>query len=185
MDFKQSNDNIILGSGEIYIGLYEDIEDVFDLTEEEEKGLLNVGAVESGATLTVENNFEGIESDNRGTIAQFNQGKDVIFSTGVMNWDTDMIAKFLTGSNIIKEGNKTIMRISDKDVAKDVYIRFIHEKKDGSGFLIVNVFRANFTGNLEFVFSKEGATTTNYEFTANSVGEDSDYLEIVEEEIEG
>lgn len=179
MDFKEA-DKIVLGSGEIYLGLTSEIEDVFNLTEEEEKNLLNVGAIESGATLNISAESEAIESDNRGVIARFNQGKNITFSTGVMTWDLDNMAKFLTGSKVEVQGNKKIMKLSEKDNAKDVYIKFIHEFKDGSGKLTVNLFKTQFTGELEFVFSKEGATTANYEFSANAVGKDSEYLEIIE-----
>ena len=179
MNFKES-DKIVLGSGEIYLGLTSEIKDVFNLAEKEEEGLLNVGAIESGATLNIGAESEAIESDNRGVVARFNKGKNVTFSTGVMTWDLDNMAKFLTGSKIVKTDGKKVMRLSEKDNAQNVYIRFVHKFKDGSGELIVNVFKAQFTGELEFVFSKEGATTANYEFSASATGKESEYLEIIE-----
>ena len=180
MDFQEA-DRIVLGSGEIYLGLTKEIEDIFNLTKEEEEKLVNVGAIESGATLNISNSSEAIESDNRGVIARFSQGKDVEFSTGVMTWNLDNMAKFLTGSKVEVKGNKKIMRISDKDNANEVYIKFVHEFKDESGELVVNIFKAQFSGDLEFVFSKEGATTQDYKFSAMAVGKDSNYLEIIEE----
>lgn len=163
----QEADPIVLGSGELYLGKIENVENT---TEETIKAALkNVGAIESGATLTYTPTIQAIKSANRGTITSFVTEEEVTFGCGIMTWIIDNLANLApatvevdseTGAKTIKIGNKGMIPIN--------YLRFIHKKKDGSGELIVNIAKAQSTKGFQFTFDSENPLTINYEFMALS-----------------
>lgn len=177
----QKSDPIILGSGELFIGFANEIIDPEILTTEEEAKLINIGAIESGATIDIANEYKEIKSANRGTVAKFKIDSSCKFSTGICTWVLENISKFLTGSKFTedKTEGKRKMVIGKDDTPPVVYLRFVHTKKDGSGELIVNMYKAQFDGDLNFVFENENPVTINYEF-AGMTNNNNNYVEFVE-----
>lgn len=179
-----NSDPIILGSGELYIGLASDIADLTSLTTVEEEALINIGAIEAGASLTITNQKADVVSANRGKLMKFLIDRDVKFTTGILTWDSQNVCDFLLGGSYSEEKDagdvvtSKKMVVGSKDVLPDVYLRFVHTKKDG-GKLTVNIYKANFDGELSFLFEKEKATTINYEFMAMA-HDTSNYVEIIE-----
>lgn len=177
-------DNIILGSGQLYLGLCDNIADLANLTPEEEAALINVGAIESGATLEIETDAEEVESANMGVIARFPIKTTVTFKTGVMTWNLDNL-KFLLDAQVTTDTltgeKKTVIGPAQK--FPEVYLRFKHQKRDG-GELIINIYRAQPEGNLALEFAKEDPTVVDYSFIAlpkrGSNFFDCNYLEIIE-----
>jgi len=175
----QPSDPIILGSGELYLMMAKDIVDLEELTEDEELELVNIGAIESGATIDISNTTMDLKSANRGLLARIKTGTEVRFNTGIMTWQLENISKFLTGSKYHEDENGKKMIIGKDDHSPSVYLRFVHQKRDGSGELIVNMYKAVFDGDLNFVFDTENPTTVNYEFIATT-NDDGNYVEFVE-----
>lgn len=174
----QESDPIILGSGELYLGKVLNPETA---TEEEiTAALKNVGAIESGATLQYNPTIKTIKSANRGTIASFVSEEEVKFNCGIMTFILENLATLapatvtddkVTGKRTIKIGGKGTLPIN--------YLRFIHTKKDGTGTLTVNIFKAQATNGFQFTFDNENPLVTNYEFTALS-DNDGNLVEIIE-----
>lgn len=177
----QESDPIILGSGELYIALATDIADPENVTTEEEAKFLNIGAIESGASIDISNTYKEVEAANRGLVAKLKIKTNVKFSTGIMTWNMENISKFLTGSKFTEDMSKgeRKMIVGKDDLSPTVYLRFIHEKKDGSGDLIVNVYKATFDGDLNFVFNTDNPVTVNYEFVGMTTNE-GNYVEFIE-----
>lgn len=176
----QKSDPIILGSGELFISLAKDIVDPENLTTEEEAALINIGAIESGATIDIADEKIDIESANRGLIAKISTKKEIRFSTGIITWNISNISKYLLGSTFTENestGEKKMI-ISDKDSSPTVYIRFVHEKKDG-GQLICNIYKGVFDGELSLAFEGENPTTVNYEFVSLT-NKNRNYVEFIE-----
>lgn len=177
----QESDPIILGSGELYIALASDIADPENVTEAEEAKFLNIGAIESGASIDIANTYKEIEAANRGLIGKFKIKTNVKFSTGIMTWNMENISKFLTGSKFTEDKTKgeRKMVVGKDDRSPIVYLRFIHEKKDGSGNLIVNMYKSTFDGDLSFVFNTDNPVSVNYEFVGMTTNE-GNYVEFIE-----
>lgn len=177
-------DNIILGSGQLHLGLCDNIADLANLTPEEEAALVNVGAIESGATLEIETDATEIESANMGVIARIPVKTTVTFKTGVMTWNLDNL-KFLCDMQVTTNPTtgekKTVIGAIQK--FPEVYLRFVHQKKDG-GELIINIYRAQPEGNLALEFAKEDPTVVDYSFIAmpkrGADFFDNNFLEIIE-----
>lgn len=174
----QEADPIVLGSGELYLGKVENPETA---TEQEiETALKNVGAIEAGATLSYSPKIKDIKSANRGTIARFITEEEVTFSCGIMTWIIDNLA-LLAPATVTTDagtGKKTI-KIGGKGMIPVNYLRFIHTKKDGTGELIVNIYKAQATNGFKFTFDNENPLVTNYEFGALS-DNNGNLVEIVE-----
>lgn len=178
---KTASDPIILGSGELYLCLASDIENPEDVTTEEEAKFLNIGAIESGANIDIANEYQEVKSANRGTVARFKVDSSVRFSTGIMTWNMENISKFLTGSSYTDDAltGERKMIVGKDDTPPNVYLRFIHTKKDSSGELIVNLYKATFDSDLSLVFANENPVTINYEF-AGMTNENNNYVEFIE-----
>lgn len=177
----QDSSPIILGSGELYIGFANEIADLENLTTAEEEKLINIGAIESGANVDIANEHQEVKSANRGTIMKFKVDSEVKFSSGIMTWHLENISKFLTGSEFEEDKTKgeRKMVIGKDDNPPIVYLRFVHTKKDGTGELIVNMYKALFDGDLNLVFDNENPVTVNYEFVALT-NDNNNYIEFVE-----
>ncbi|HHV26005.1 MAG TPA: hypothetical protein GXX63_02275 [Tissierellia bacterium] len=182
----QESDPIILGSGELYLALANEITNPEDFENFDDTNLINIGAIESGANVNIATEKGEIRSSNRGLITKYSIGKDVRFSTGVMTWNMESMSKFLTGSEYEEDITNGIrkMVISAKDEPPTCYLRFVHEKKDGSGKLIANIYKAQFDGDLNFVFDTENPTTINYEFVGLET-DNKNYIEFIETFIPG
>ncbi len=181
----QPSDPIILGAGELYLALSNEVSDPEDFENFDDTNLINIGAIESGANIDIVTEKTEIRSTNRGLITKLSAGKDVRFSTGVMTWNMESISKFLTGSEYsenISEGMRKMV-IGSKDESPICYLRFVHEKKDGSGKLIVNMYKAQFDGDLNFIFGEE-PTTINYEFVGLETV-NKNYVEFIETFVPG
>lgn len=164
---RQESDPILLGSGELYLGKIDNVEEA---TEEEIKSALkNVGAIEAGATLEYSNSIQEIKSANRGTLMRFVSDEEVKFNCGVLTWNLENLANLAPATVDVdpETGTKTI-KIGGKGQLPINYLRFIHKKKDGSGELIVNIFKAQATNGFSFTFDNENPLSVNYEFSALS-----------------
>lgn len=177
----QESDPIILGSGELYLALASDIADPEKITTEEEAKFINIGAIQSGANIDISNTYQEVEAANRGLIGKFKIKTETRFSTGICTWVMENVSKFLTGSTYTDDTvtGERKMVIGKDDNSPTVYLRFVHKKKDGSGDLIVNMYKAVFDGDLNFVFNTDNPVTVNYEFVGMATDK-GNYVEFIE-----
>lgn len=178
----QESDPILLGSGELYIGQVANVEEA---TEQEiEAALKNVGAIQAGATLQYSNSVTEIKSANRGTIMRFFSNHEVKFNCGVLTWKIDQLELMAPGTveTDSETGTKRIKLNNKKGIPVN-YLRFIHEKKDGSGELIVNIMKAQATNGFSFTFDNENPVSLPYEFSALA-DKDGNICEIIETFVE-
>lgn len=174
----QAADPIILGSGELYLGTVANPETA---TETEiEAALKNIGAIESGATLTYKPTIKEVKSGNRGTIIRFISDEEVKFDCGILTWKVDNLALLApaTVNTDAVTGTKTV-KIGAKGGLPVNYLRFIHTKKDGSGTLTVNISKAQNTNGFKFSFNNDNPLSVGYEFEALSDA-NGNLVEIIE-----
>ncbi len=173
----QESEPIILGSGELYLGKVENPETADETTIE--TALKNVGAIESGATLSYKPTIQNVKAANRGHIMSFVTDEEVTFDCGILTWKLDNLANLapatveedkVKGTKKIKIGRKGMIPVN--------YLRFVHKKKDGTGDIIVNIYKAQAVNGFQFAFS-EKPTVVNYEFTALS-DKNGNLVEIIE-----
>ncbi len=161
----QEADPIILGSGELYLGTVANPETADETTIE--AALKNIGAIESGATLTYKPSIKEVKSANRGTVMRFVSEEEVTFDCGILTWKIDNLALLApaTVTTDATSGTKTI-KIGAKGMLPVNYLRFIHTKKDGSGTLVVNISKAQNVNGFKFSFENDNPLSVGYEFSA-------------------
>lgn len=174
----QESDPIILGSGELYLGVVENPETALETAIE--AALKNIGAIESGATLEYKPSIQEIESTNRGTLMRFVTKEEVTFDCGILTWKVDNLASLApaTVSTDTTTGTKTV-KIGGKGMLPVNYLRFVHTKKDGSGTITVNILKAQNTNGFSFAFDKEKPLSIGYQFSALATT-DGTLVEIIE-----
>ncbi len=177
LDYQAEN-QIILGSGELYLGVVANPETADEATIE--AALKNIGAIESGATLEYKPSIKEIESANRGTLKRFITKEEVNFDCGILHWLVDNLALLApaTVTTDATSGTKTV-KIGGKGSLPVNYLRFVHTKKDGSGTITVNILKAQNTNGFSFAFDKEKPLSIGYQFSALATS-DGTLVEIVE-----
>ncbi|MEC1768283.1 hypothetical protein [Schinkia azotoformans] len=176
-----SGQNILLGSGKLYLGL---VDNVATATEEQiESALTEVGAIDRGASITYAPTFTEVDSANYGTLASFLTKEEVTFTSGVLNWNLKNLENFSAGSysEDTTAGTKRIGIGGLKSVPIN-YLRFVHEKEDGKK-LIVNIFKAQSQNGFALTFDNENPVVIDAQFKALAVPGKSDgnLVEIIEE----
>jgi len=178
LDYKETDiDNILLGDGELYLGILPDGTDPETaLSTVIDDALKNIGIIESGATLNIDKKMKDLKS-NRGIVGRYTTETNTSFKSGVLSWNINDLNSLL-GATVTTDGTSKKTVVGANDRLPVVYLRFIHTKADG-GTLTVNMYRAQAEGKLDFKFDREKHTTINYEFMAlaSSAG---NYVEILE-----
>ncbi|SHK42290.1 hypothetical protein [Desulforamulus aeronauticus] len=174
----QVSDPIVLGSGELYLGVVANPETADEATIE--AALKNIGAIESGASLEYKPSIQEIGSANRGTIMRFVTKEEVTFDCGILTWKVDNLALLAPAAVTTDAATKTkIVKIGGRGMLPVNYLRFIHTKKDGSGTITVNILKAQNTNGFSFAFDKEKPLSVGYQFSALATN-DGTLVEIVE-----
>ena len=180
----QESDPILVGSGELYIGVVNDPENTDETTIK--AALKNIGVIQAGATLTYSNDIKEIESGNRGIIMSFITKQRIEFDCGIMTWVFDNLELLCPGTveTNVETGTKKI-KIGAKKTLPVNYLRFIHEKSDGNGELIINMYRATPNSGFALTFDKEEPLSVGYKFTglATNSGNMCEIIETFEESI--
>jgi len=181
----QNSEPIVLGSGELYLVKSSEISDPSALTTEEEAKLINVGAINSGASVTISKDLIDVYGKNRGLIKKIAKATNVTFKTGIISFILKNVAEFLYGVDYVEDavaGTKKII-IGDENTPA-CYLRFIHTDKESGKQLIVNIYKTQFVGENEFNFDDEEATAVNYEFAGlpvnDGAGGKNSYVEFIE-----
>ncbi len=175
----QTSEPIIVGSGELFVAKFDEISNPANLTTTDEAKLVNIGAIEADAQIVIAKDRFDVRSANRKLLKVLSADTNVTFSCGIMTWVLDNLSKFLLNSSFTEDATtgekKSVIGIDD--TMPEVYLRFVHKKLDG-GELVVNIYKAVFSGDLSVTFAERNATTTNYEFRALAFGDS--YMEILE-----
>lgn len=178
-----TNEPVVLGSGRLYTSNLEDIENA---TEEEiEASLVELGVIESGATLTYEPTVEQFRGGKNNRIIQsYITQEDLTFSSGIMTWNLEGL-KLLAPGNYTEETDATsgmdtkTLKVGGQYMPNVSYLRFVHDKRYEEGQIVVNIAKAESISGMELTFDNSEKTTTNYEFTSRG-DKDGTLVEIVE-----
>lgn len=176
-----NSENIILGSGDLFIAKYTgQMPD--DTTIEAEDN--RAGNIKGGATLEYSTDNQTVE-DDKGRVKKTTTTKETVtLKTGLITWAAAYI-KALISTARVDETTKTGHRIFKigglSNVSKDKYLfRFVHTRDDGRK-LRVTVTGKN-TGAVSLAFDPENATQVDAEVTAEAL-DDEGTLVIVDDEL--
>lgn len=179
----ESFDSVVLGSGWLYASPVKDIANVFALTEAEEAALINVGYIESSAVLKAKSSSVYANAANAGRVKRAEGDKEVTFDTSIISWNLENVAKLLTGSDYTEADGVKTFTYADSDSSPVVFLRFIHTDDVDNRKVTIDMYKAQFSGDLELNFSKKDAVSFNYSFDvlAKNNGTKNVYVNVVEE----
>ncbi|MEA4921389.1 MAG: hypothetical protein VB078_10790 [Clostridiaceae bacterium] len=176
-------ENVVLGSGWLYASPVSAITDVFALTTTEAAALVNIGYIESSAKLSTKSKATFATAANAGKVKRCEGDKEVAFETGIISWELDNVAKFLTGSTYAEADGVKTFTYANSDTAPIVFLRFIYEDQTDNRKVTIDMYRCQFTGELELDFNKKDPVTFDYAFDllAKNNGTKNVYFNIKEE----
>lgn len=176
-----------VGSGYLYACEYDQIANPYAITAEERAAFDEIGYIESDAVLSAKATGVDLKTANYGKIGKIYSDKEVSFVTGVISWDLENVAKYLTGSEYEETAAGTRFYYGVDDRAPRVCLIFVSEdEKEGKRISIVMPL-AQFQGELEMNFNAENPVSFNYAFdlmsTVNPEKQKSYYFYTDEEDV--
>lgn len=163
LNYIENDGNVVvLGSGELYAMKLTPSTDYSTVTTE---SMTDLGYIQANATLKMSAETKDIETANAGTVGSVSGKKAVSFTTGIMSWDLDNLANFLTGSSVTTDatsGKKTFY-YGDADKAPNVMLRFVSEDEAANKKITIDMYKCNFNGEVGFDFG-EDPITFDYSF---------------------
>lgn len=156
-------DNIILGSGSLYLLSYESGEFPTDATIETDTN--TVGWIKGGAELTYTPTEYEVTNDFGQAIKRFVTKEEVGFKSGILTWALENIARLcpgvLTTDNVKHE---KVLKIGGASALKSNLLRFVHTKADGKKLRVTMIATA--ASGLTLAFKPESETITDAQFKA-------------------
>ena len=181
--------SVVVGSGYLYACDADKIANPYKITEEERAAFEEIGYIEDSAVLKATAAGVDVKTANYGKIGKIYSDKEVSFVTGVISWNLENVAKYLTGSDYEETEAGTRFYYGVDDRAPRVCLIFVSEdEKEGKRISIVMPL-AQFQGELEMNFNAENPVSFNYAFdlmsTVNPEKQKSYYFYTDEEDVKG
>ncbi|PNT94148.1 hypothetical protein [Clostridium thermosuccinogenes] len=154
------NDEVILGSGQLYLMEYTEDSMPEDLVIETEAN--SVGRIKGGASLEYKPTEYEVTDDFGEVVKRFITKEEVTFKSGILTWSLENISK-LSPATLTDDTTKheKVLKIGGAKALKNYVLRFVHTKDDGNKLRITlvatagNGFSISFTGDKETVIDAE------------------------------
>lgn len=168
-EFDKS-ENIILGSGDLYLVKYTDTIPDDDTIETDDN---RAGNIKSGATLEYSMENTTVEDDKGRVKKTIITKETVVFKTGLLTWSKTWFQALVQTARVdetSKPGHRITKLGGLANLSKDKWLfRFVHTRDDGRK-LRVTVTGKN-TGTLSLAFQPDNPTTADAEITADTLDE--------------
>jgi len=170
-------DEIILGSGDLYLVEYADGELPSDATIEVAGNM--VGAISGGASLEYKPTMYEVEDDNNKIHKRMITKEEVTFKSGILTFDLANLA-MLSHTEVTDDavGGKKTIKIGGKKTLTSYVLQFVHTKDDENKLRIRMVATAG--DGFTLTFAKDKETVTDATFKALSQT-DGTLVEIIDE----
>lgn len=179
--------SVVVGSGFLYAVEYDRVANPYAITDEEMALFEEIGYIESNAVLKATAAVEALRTANYGRIGNIYADKAVSFVTGVISWNMEHVAKYLTGSTYEETDTQTRFYYGVDDRSPKVCLLFIAEDDYEGQRITIVMPNAQFQGELEMDFNAESPVSFNYGFdlngTVNPADHKSYYFYTIEEKI--
>lgn len=181
--FYQTDDGVFAkGSGYLFaIEAANFQRDNFDLDD-----MVEIGYIRESATFKHTQETQEVTTANYGTIAVLGGNAESTFETGIITYNANNVAKFLTGNSIVKSNGKNITYGSTKYQRPEVALVFVSDKTDPDYTLVMP--KCVWIGDYELDFNNDNPIEFNYNFKCLDVtmpnGEIGSYWEITKAETE-
>ena len=169
----------ILGSGDLYLMVADAIPEDAEL----EAAANKIAHISGGATLTYTSETYEVMDDYSAVLGRIVTKEDVVFKTGVLTWDLEVLNRILASSAYTAgaEGRPDTLKIGghSRTGMKKVVVRFIHTMTDGKKLKMTMI--GNNEAGMVLTFAKDQETIVDAEIKALSQ-EDGTLVEVTMEQ---
>ena len=160
---KRTKETITLGSGYLYILLYNG---VIPANEEIEKEENTAGYIQGGASLEYKPEFYTAEDDLGKVKKTIITKEEAKVKSGIMTWNGETLKKLCTTGRVEEKNGKRIVKIGgiSNNNNEDYIIHFVHKDKV-DGDVRVTIVGKN-TAGFTLAFAKDKETVIDAEFDA-------------------
>jgi hypothetical protein len=175
---KRSKENITLGSGKLYVAIFDD--EMPTYTELcVESNLL--GYIKGGASLEyTEETYE--ERDDLGIVSKIiTTSEEAILKCGLLTWNGNTLKNLIDRCTVTEADGKRTVKIGGAGNAQGAYyaICFLHEDKvDGNLWIVI---KGRNTAGATLAFATDAGTTIEPEFKALPHDDAGTLVELIEE----
>jgi methionine-rich copper-binding protein CopC len=156
--------DIILGSGKLYIVLYNNTMPTDAQVEIDDN---NVGRIKGGAKLTYKPTQYEVTDDDNYVVRRIITKEEVTFTSGILTWNLDNLNKLspaTMSTDAVK--NEKVLKIGGKTDMDNYLVRFVHTKKSGKKLRVTLLGNAG--SGFTFQFNPDKETTYDADFSALS-----------------
>lgn len=158
------SERIILGSGKLYVAVWDGSTIPADATIEVESNLL--GLIQGGCSLSYTPSFYETRDDQGLVSKKFITDEVAILKSGIMTFDANTLKKLISTGTLTTTATERTLKIGGASNFIDTkyVVHFVHEDAI-DGDVRVTIVGSNNTG-LELAFKKDKETVINAEFKA-------------------
>lgn len=171
-----TNEQVILGSGDLYIVAFADTLPADDVIE---VAANQVGHIQGGASLEYKPNEYEVSSDTGEVLKRFVISEEITFKSGVLTWNLETLSKLMANCSFTDddENGKRTVKIGGKGARQmsEYVVHFVHTEADGNKFKVTLVGTASNGFSLAFAPDKE--SVIDAEFKAK--GHDADGTQVI------
>ena len=154
-------DSVLLGSGYLYAMPAASFDkmsiDIDDMTE--------IGYIKDSAKFTRTHDSKEIESANYGVVDTVNGKYTTTFETGIISYNADNVANFLTGDVVVNGNNTKTTYFGEGSKSPAVALVFKGEDEDtGNSFMLV-MPKCKWVGDYTLDVNNDNPVELNYNFT--------------------
>lgn len=169
---------VTLGSGDLYIVSYSGTMPTEEAFETEEN---RIGSIKSGAELSYSPETYEVTDSKGIVLKRFITKEEVVFKSGLLTWNLDVLSKLCMGGQVTKTAEKSILKIGgQRRGIKKITLKFVHTMDDGKTIKMTMVGTP--TAGFTLAFNSDEETVIDAEFTA--MAQDAEgTLVLIEKEI--
>lgn len=164
-------ENIVLGSGKLYIVDY-DAQTGIPEDAEFETAANRLGLIKGGATLEYKPEEYEIKDDLFEINKRFVISEETTFKSGIMTWDIQTLNKMVASGSVTDDtaNHKRVLKLGGNGARemKKYAIRFVHTEANDQKFRVTMVATAS--AGLSLAFNPDSESTIDAEFKALSHG---------------
>lgn len=167
-----------LGSGDLYItefayGMSIPEHNLIEIDEN------LIGSIAAGAEITYKPELKEVIDSKGVCLKRFITGAEVLFKTGIMTWNNEVLEMLSMGGTLEKTKEKSILKIGGRGAIKSYLIRFVHTMEDGLKYRATLVGTA--TNGFTLAFDGGEETVIDAEFKAMACDTEGNQLYLEEE----
>jgi len=165
MNYLSSDkDSVLMGSGFLYAMPYSDFTAGTDITD-----MTEIGYIKESAKFTRTHEATEINSANYGLIDIVGNKYNTEFETGIISYNPENVASFLTGSSVVTSGTKQTTYFAENDKIPAIALVFVGtEEHTGKNIKLV-MPKCKWIGDYELDFNNDDPVELNYQFKCLNV----------------